>query len=201
MRSKIEKKMTEHIVNNHNPSKYGLEEMVGHWRMICGAMCRNKRGLRKHKRSKARHPGFPHRGFSPGARFKPTVWLFSTVVNWWRTLDVLSLDQTTVQHENPALFSFKFNLSPRYVGYAEIEDKIRRSLILSKLDYENKDTLYDQIDTQVLEVLGGVKEWGRNHDIKQRQKRHRIHDVNNATWRRRTNRGLQGRNGVMQIQV
>ena len=37
----------------------------------------------------------------------------------------------------------------------EIEDKIRRSLILSKLYYEKKDKLYDQMEAQVLEVLGG----------------------------------------------
>ena len=38
---------------------------------------------------------------------------------------------------------------------AEIEDKIRRNLILSKLDYEREDTLHDQMETQILEVLGG----------------------------------------------
>ena len=37
---------------------------------------------------------------------------------------------------------------------AQIEDEIRRNLILSKLDYEKEDTLYDQMETQVLEVPG-----------------------------------------------
>ena len=38
---------------------------------------------------------------------------------------------------------------------AEVEDDIRRDLILSKLDYEDEETLYDQMGARLMEVLGG----------------------------------------------
>ena len=36
-----------------------------------------------------------------------------------------------------------------------VKDEIRRALILSKLDHEREEEMYDQIETQILEVMGG----------------------------------------------
>ena len=37
----------------------------------------------------------------------------------------------------------------------EVDDDIRRDLILSKLDYEDEETLYDHMEARLKEVLGG----------------------------------------------
>ena len=36
-----------------------------------------------------------------------------------------------------------------------MEDEIRQTLILSKLDHEQEDTMYKQMESQILEVMGG----------------------------------------------
>ena len=36
-----------------------------------------------------------------------------------------------------------------------VKDEIRRALILSKLDHEREEEMYDQMETQILEVMGG----------------------------------------------
>lgn len=41
------------------------------------------------------------------------------------------------------------------LGRARVDDKVSRSLILSKLNYNEGDTLYEPMESQILEVLGG----------------------------------------------
>ena len=65
--------MTRHIKYDHDKNEYTLKEMVEHGCRICGEMCRNKRGLSEHKRSKHGTTVSPTGGFSPGASKDNTV--------------------------------------------------------------------------------------------------------------------------------
>ena len=54
---------------------------------------------------------------------------------------------------------------------ADVEDYISRDLILTKLDYEDEETLYDQMETRLKEVLvGGPGSWKRPRQTTRRRK-------------------------------